>query len=220
MILSKRLIEYSKSQKNENDCFVFFDFDGTLTTKDSLMPFLKFCVGSFQYYLKLLVISPVLVMYLIGLLANDKAKVILLKYFLGGWHKDKLENLAQQFVEQKIPHLLFDIGINKLYEHQKCGHYCILVSASPELYLVKWAQQQGFDAIFGTQFELKNHKFTGQFIGKNCFGSEKVSRINEQLGPECWRNSIAYSDSRVDMPMLKQVTSGYLLEDDKFVMVK
>lgn len=220
MIFSESLKqEFINQEFNKDACFVFFDFDGTLTAKDSFMPFLKFCVGSWQYYFKLIIILPILVAYSLRLLANDKAKAIVLKWFLGGWNKDKLNSLAIQFVNQEIPKFLLDVGMQKLHYHQKQGHYCILVSASPELYLVEWAKSQGFDSILGTQLEFIDNKLTGEITGKNCFGDEKVVRINAEFGEKCWSNSVVYSDSKVDMPMLKRASKGYILENNVFVPI-
>ena len=53
---------------------VFFDFDGTITTKDSLAEFIKYAVGTKKYYLGLLIQSPMLIAFKLKLMANDKAK--------------------------------------------------------------------------------------------------------------------------------------------------
>ena len=68
----------------------FFDFDGTLTQGDTLMPFLRFMVGSPAYYAKLTWLGPVLAAYYTGLLRNDIAKQIVLKRYLAGYFAAEL----------------------------------------------------------------------------------------------------------------------------------
>lgn len=211
MILSKRL------QQREKDVpFAFFDFDGTLTTKDSFMPFLKYCVGSTQYYLKLIPILPILVGYLVGWIKNDRAKEIVLTHYLKGWSLATLETQSQGFNNEILPSMLLEEGLNALKHYQKQGYYCVLVSASPELYLKYWVEKYGFDGLIGTQLAFDNGILTGKLQGKNCFGEEKVKRIEAEFGIECWKNSVAYSDSKVDLPMLIQAEQGFLLVNQQF----
>ena len=51
-----------------NRPFAFFDFDGTLTVKDSLLPFLRKVSGSSTFYKKILFHSPVLLDICLNLL--------------------------------------------------------------------------------------------------------------------------------------------------------
>lgn len=62
--------------------FAFFDFDGTLTVKDSLLPFLRKVSGSSTFYKKILCHSPVLLGYLLKFIENHRAKEIILSSFL------------------------------------------------------------------------------------------------------------------------------------------
>lgn len=199
---------------------VYFDFDGTLTTKDSLMPFLKYCVGSVQYYAKLLIVSPILIGYLLKIIPNDVAKERVISSFLRGWSQKSIQEKAAQFARSCIPNFLLDVGMEKLKEHQARGDYCVLVSASPEIYLCIWSMLQGFDKTIATRFEFQDGIFTGKLLGKNCFGQEKVERIELELGEGCWVDSFAYSDSVVDMPMIQKSRFGFLLnKDGKFALV-
>src|SRR5690554_3954422 len=84
----------------------YFDFDGTLTTSDTLMPFLKYVVGSPVYYLKLAIITPILFAYATKLLRNDIAKQLVLKQYLAGRHVDDLFEHGRRFSEDIIPHML------------------------------------------------------------------------------------------------------------------
>ncbi|WP_257292907.1 haloacid dehalogenase-like hydrolase, partial [Endozoicomonas sp. ONNA1] len=62
------------TEAKEGAVVAFFDFDGTLTTGDTLMPFLKYVLGRRKYYAKLFLVSPILVAYFAKVLRNDIAK--------------------------------------------------------------------------------------------------------------------------------------------------
>ena len=52
----------------------FFDFDGTITTKDSLLEFIRFYHGDIKTILGILILSPILVLYKMKIIPNYKAK--------------------------------------------------------------------------------------------------------------------------------------------------
>ena len=64
-----------------NGRIAFFDFDGTITTKDTLLEFIKFYKGKYQFYLGFLVYSPFLVAYKLKIIPNYVAKQKVLQYF-------------------------------------------------------------------------------------------------------------------------------------------
>ena len=58
----------------EKHTIAAFDFDGTITTKDTLFDFVKFHVGSKNFYKGLIFLSPILILYKLGFIRNDIAK--------------------------------------------------------------------------------------------------------------------------------------------------
>lgn len=194
----------------------FFDFDGTLTTGDTLMPFFKFVVGTPIYYAKLALVSPVLGAYRFKLLRNDIAKQIVLKHYLAGYHIDDLFELGQRFSEEVIPNMLRPEGMERLRWHQEQGHECVLVSASMDVYLNAWAKREQFSEVISTALEInKSGYISGRILGVNCHGEEKLRRIM------VWRNgrnpieTFAYGDTAGDIPMVTSVDNGYLWEKRK-----
>lgn len=195
--------------------FAFFDFDGTLTTGDSFMPFLKALVGQKNYYLKIILLMPTLMGYLLGWVKNDVAKVKVLSAFLKNKTVNEIELFAQQHSFDLRPE-----GMKALRDCQQSGYICILVSASPALFLRAWAKQNGFQTVIATELETINGQFTGLLAGENCFGMEKVKRIETLFGKNCWKNSVAYSDSKADLPMLNQAESAFLWQNNQFIAIK
>ena len=154
-----------------------FDFDDTLTRRDSLLPFLWHVAGPVTFTWNALVLVPTLLRYVIGVMENGLAKERVLGQFLSGRSVKKIRSIAESFASKKISSLLDPEAMNRLHWHRKQGHATVLVSASPELYLRPWAEANGFDAVIGTQLATNDGRFTGRFETPNCYGPEKVRTI-------------------------------------------
>lgn len=200
--------------------FAFFDFDGTLTRTDTVLPFLRHdCGNDVLYFVRLLRHSPILLAYLCGKTSNLRAKETVFTAFLAGKEAERVAQSARDFAHFRLPELLLDVGMAKLRQHQEQGDFCVLVSASPEIYLHEWGKINGLDAVIGTRLQSVSGCLNGRVDGENCHDWGKVRRIEQQFGVDCWHNSVAYSDSRVDLPMLQKASHGFLLKNGEFVAI-
>ncbi|MGM0983739.1 MAG: HAD-IB family hydrolase [Pseudomonadota bacterium] len=198
----------------------FFDFDGTLTTGDTLMPFLKFVVGAPTYYAKLALVSPVLAAYFAKLLRNDITKQVVLKRYLVGYHIDDLFERGQRFSEEVVPAMLRPEGMERFRWHQEQGHACVLISASLDLYLAPWAREYGFDALFSSRLDiLPDGRVSGALQGPNCHGETKRAKLMEYLACRKAACTYGYGDSSADDAMLSATDRGYRWNGSGFVPV-
>lgn len=201
------------TKDSNNTPVAFFDFDGTLTTGDTLMPFLKFVVGAPRYYWYLILVSPILIAYILKLIPNDIAKQKVLELYLSGYPLSELFEKGKNFSQEVIPTMLRNEGMEKLRWHQTQGHTCVLVSASFDVWLKPWAESNGFDDILTTQLETNDGFVTGLIAGNNCYGQEKVRRIESWLNMKKISPSYTYGygDTTGDIPMLSLMDKGILL---------
>lgn len=200
----------------ESRPIAYFDFDGTLTTGDTLMPFLRYVVGAPTYYAKLAIISPVLAAYVTKLLRNDIAKQLVLQHYLSGYHIDELFEHGQHFSENVIPKMLRPEGMERLRWHQAQGHECVLVSASMDVYLNAWAGSEQFSGVICTTLEQSDNGYvSGKINGQNCHGDEKTKRIMEWQGSINPLDTYAYGDTAGDLPMLLATRHGYIWKKAK-----
>ncbi|MCB0494667.1 MAG: HAD-IB family hydrolase [Cyclobacteriaceae bacterium] len=194
--------------KAENKRLVLFDFDGTLTKRDSLFAFLKFFKG-YNYYLKNIIASlPVLIGYKLGLLDASDAKEKLLTFFFKNITTGEFESRCKQFSEEQLPLILNRPIVEKFQEHIAQGDRVIIVSASIEKWIKPWANQWDVE-VLGTKLATKDGLITGKFEGKNCNGQEKVDRIKSYLNVSEFLEIWAYGDSKGDKPMLDMADIAY-----------
>lgn len=198
--------------------FAFFDFDGTLTRTDTVLPFLRHYTGNDKtFFAKLLPLLPLLAAYLLGLVSNAVAKQALCRRYLRDVCETDVLAVAGRFAETVLPALLRPEGMERLHHHRERGDYCVLVSAAPDWYLSAWARQHGFDDLFATRMATQAHgRISGEIDGINCHGSNKVRLLEHAYGTDCWDGSYAYSDSRSDLPMLQRAEHAFLWRCGRF----
>ncbi len=182
-----------------------FDFDGTITTKDTLLEFIKFYKGTVPFYKGLLLLSPMLVLFKLKFIRNWRAKEIMLSFFFSGTPVEDFDAKCVLFAEKIIPSLIRPNALRHLKEHQQNGDKVVIVSASTENWIKPWANSLGVDLI-GTLLEVTDGKITGKIKGRNCYGAEKVVRVKEYLKGETYDHIYAYGDSSGDNELLKYAT--------------
>lgn len=178
-----------------------FDFDGTLTTKDSLGDFILFSFGGFKTIIGAVLLSPTLAAYALGLMDNNKAKQKVLNYFFAGMSVEKMRELGERYAKQRNANILRPAGLDKLKWHQQQNHVIVIVSASAEFWLKPWTEQMGVKLI-ATKLAEKDGFLTGDFDGENCHGEEKVKRIKADYDLSEFKTIYAYGDTSGDKPML------------------
>lgn len=177
---------------------VAFDFDGTLTTKDTLIAFIRYACGNGAFLLGFLLFSPLLVLMKLGLYPNYKAKQKVFAHFFEGMRQEDFDNLCQAFAASS-KHLLRPKGIEAVNQAISEGADVLIVSASID----NWVQPF-FPSVkvVGTQIEIIDGKLSGRFLTKNCYGQEKVNRILSLYPHRQDYHLAAYGDSRGDQELL------------------
>lgn len=178
-----------------------FDFDGTLTYKDSFLEFIRYYHGSRAFYLGMLRMSPWLLAYKAKLIPNWQAKEKVLEHFFGRQPEEEFREKGEAFARQLIPAMLRPKAEKALKKHLAAGDRVLVVSASAEPWLEAWCRELGIE-LLATSLECKNGQITGRIMGKNCYGPEKVKRLRNYLNLEDYAEVYVYGDSKGDREML------------------
>lgn len=179
----------------------FFDFDGTITNRDSLLGFIRFAVGDIKFILGLVALSPMLILYKLKLIPNYKAKEMMLSYFFKGMDEISFQNRAREYSLNHLDTIVRKEALEKLMWHKSNGHKVVVVSASLENWLKPWCDRYAVELI-ATRLEIKDKIVTGRFLTKNCHGKQKVLRIKKEYELKDYNYIYAYGDSNGDRDML------------------
>ena len=191
-----------------------FDFDGTLTKRDTFMPFLARGLGWPRFLLALLKCLPWLAAFALRLTPNHVAKQKLMLATLKNKTTAQMNDWTSRWLTQDFPGQLQSWTMARLAEHQQQGHCCVMVSASPDIYLKRVAQQLGFDALLCTEMAVVDGRLTGLMKTPNCHGEQKVLRLKawmvERFGADPEGATLyAYGDTSGDKPMLRMAAHAF-----------
>ena len=188
-----------------NRAIAFFDFDGTITTKDSLLEFIRYVKGDAAFYFGFLLHSPILILYKIQIVSNHFAKEMILRYFFGKMEVDVFKKHCEHFINEKLPSLIRPKALHEIKRLQARGADVVVVSASPENWLGAWCSSIGTTCI-ATKLVIDHDKITGKIDGRNCHGEEKVNRIRSAYNLDDFSSVYAYGDTPGDRHMLSLAT--------------
>ncbi|RYG06234.1 MAG: haloacid dehalogenase-like hydrolase, partial [Chitinophagaceae bacterium] len=157
----------------------FFDFDGTITTKDTLLEFIKFCKGKPAFYAGFLLNAHYLVGFKAGIITNQRAKERILEYFFNNTSAKDFREYCKRFAAEALPSLIRPGAITEIERLKAAGIDVVIVTASAEDWVKPWTEAMGVK-LMGTRLELIREILTGKIRDINCYGEEKVRRIKEQ----------------------------------------
>lgn len=191
---------------------IIFDLDGTLTKRDTYIPFLVLCLREFGLRrLSVMVLPFYILLYTFSIISNHQLKEIFLDKILSGISLGQLEPVSEKFVLNIINRGLNEPIIKILNEHFEQGDKVIMVSASFDFYVMKIAKRIGIDQVVCTKAEVNDGIITGRILGKNCHGQEKVRRLENLLSQSDLSSSVLYTDHYSDYPLLRKVKKGILV---------
>ena len=183
-----------------------FDFDGTLTRRDTLAPFLIYACGRRAFARAASRAMTAGARTRLGAGAadthhRDAAKSVLLADLLGGrdraWLSDSGANYARRLSNQVRPEMAAQVAW-----HRSEGHELVMVSASLCAYLDPFGREHQFDHVIAVSMQSDpSGRLTGLLDGPNVRGPEKAVRFGEWLGgdsAEIW----AYGNSSGDAELL------------------
>lgn len=195
--------EISVNMEPTKSKIAVFDFDGTLTTRDTMFDFIGFACGKFRLYVGLVLFAPVIAVMFMKIIDNNRCKQMLLSWYFKGMTYERFKNLGEAY-STRAKTLLRGSTLHLLKQRQYEGCKVYVVSASIKEWVAPVCRKLGVADVLATEFEVDaDGILTGRFSVHNCFGQEKVNRL---LKVEPCREKYylyAYGDSRGDREMFE-----------------
>lgn len=186
-----------------------FDFDGTITKRDSFLPFILYSVGFKRFYLGLLLLCPSILFYIIKITSSKSLKEKFIRHFFSNVSYDIFKLQVESFTKNKLPKLINPQAFQCITRHIELGHRIIVISANFEDLIGNWCNEVGISEYSCTHLSRNNGYLTGKIYGKNCSGKEKVSRLKSLVGPLNNFVIYAYGDSKGDRELLQIANYPY-----------
>jgi len=179
-----------------------FDFDGTLTSKDTLKDFLIYNFGYISFFKGIISTSFILFLYILRIVDSHTAKETLFRHFFISWDEKLFNKACEDYSLTQIDQLIRPSGRTKIDWHIEQGHHLIIVSASLKNWITLWARKNGFADVIATEAEVEKGLLTGKFLTPNCKGEEKRRRFLKKFPNRDQYVLYVYGDSKGDKALL------------------
>lgn len=198
--------------------FAFFDFDDTLASGDSILPYLLYCIGKGLAPKKqVLRAATGFIRWKLNPAQASASKESTLS-FIAGRTVEEMDDVARGFFRDVQHKRFFQAGLKALWNLRAQGVKPVIVSASPDVYMRVIAEFLPVEAVLSTPCEVIDGRYTGR-VGENCKGDEKPRRIEawlqeKELSIDKERSS-GYGDSPSDAPMMLLTGTPVLVNPKK-----
>ena len=178
-----------------------FDFDGTLTTRETFPDFLDHAVPRWRLRLGKVVLAPLVLGYRLGLVSGVLIRAVIVWFGFRGVDAAMVAARGRDFADIVLPGLLRPEAMARLRWHQARGDTVVLVSGGLEPYLRPWCEAQGI-ACLGSVLAQRNGRLTGGYDGAQCVRAEKARRVRAAYDLSQYEHVHAYGDTPEDHELL------------------
>ena len=137
----------------------------------------------------------------------------------------ELASMHREFTQKFIRPLILPKAVALVNQHLAAGDYCVIITATNSFITKPIAQMFGVDKLIATDLVVQSDRFTGEILGTPCFQSGKVDKLVQWLNSEVaisaelqLQESIFYSDSINDFPLLQQVKEAVVVDGDEMLI--
>jgi phosphatidylglycerophosphatase C len=199
---------------DQSPCVAVFDLDGTLTWRDTLLPYLLgYAARHPLRWPRLWRAPPAVIAY--GVANHDRGwlKSQIIRAVMGGDPRAPIEAWSNAFVGRLEHRRAFrPAALASVEAHRAAGDHLVLLSASPDLYVPRIGRLLGFERTLCTEVAWSNSgRLDGALLTANRRGEEKTRCLAWLRSQYPGRALVAYGNSDSDLPHLGQADRAVLV---------
>lgn len=130
---------------------------------------------------------------------------------LDRWHTD--------FMQARILPMIGGPARQLVKGHLQAQDLCAIITATNSFVTTPIAREFGVAHLIATEPEICEGRFTGRVAGTPCYRDGKIVRLDQWLASlgrrlDQFSESVFYSDSHNDIPLLQRVTRAVAVDPD------
>lgn len=129
------------------------------------------------------------------------------------------DSLHEKFMAGFVEPMMLPAALALLKQHRDAGDFCLIMTATNRYVTEPIAHLLGVDALIATELELIDDRLTGKVAGIANFQEGKVRNLElwlaKQEGQLSLDNSVFYSDSFNDLPLLEIASRAVAVDPDE-----
>lgn len=189
---------------------VFFDLDGTITRRDTLVPYVLSLLMRRPWRLpRLLGVLPALLRFATGNADHGELKGQLLRCALGGLPRRVIDAHTARFVPRLLANGIRADARRAIDAHRSQQDHLVLMSASVDLYVPAIGSALGFSETICSRVRWQGDRLHGALLSPNVRGQEKLVQVRQMRMRFPDARTIAYGNSMPDLPHLDSVDQGW-----------
>ena len=185
-----------------------FDFDGTITTRETMPDFVRRSVSKPRLVLGQLLLAPLVIGYKSGLVSGTVIRRVLVRFAYSGSSVARLKADGAEFARDVLPATLRPEMMQRIAWHKEQGHKVVVVSGGLDVYLQPWCREHELELVCST-LEEQEGVLTGRYLGKQCVLAEKAQRVRERYDLNLAEVIYAYGDTPEDKELLGMAHHRY-----------
>ena len=178
-----------------------FDFDGTITTLETMPVFLRRSIPRHRLVLGWIVLAPLILAYRLRLVPGTFVRRVVVWFGYAGLSRSAVGAAGEAFARDYLPTVLRPEAMERLAWHKEQGHRVVVVSGGLDVYLAPWCKAAGVE-LLGSSLLSRGGILTGRYSGRQCVRDEKVRRVRKLCDLHAYPVIYAYGDTPEDHAML------------------
>lgn len=179
-----------------------FDFDGTLTVREMLPPFVYAAVPRSRLRRGRLLLAPWVAGYRLGWVSGAVIRERIAHAGFRGMPEAEYRAAGERFAREVLPSVLRPDAMARVDWHRRRGDTVAVVSGGYDVYLSHWCRAHGLDLLCSS-LEVADGVLTGRYAGAQCVGEEKPRRVRERYALADFASIHAYGDTPEDFALLR-----------------
>jgi len=186
----------------------FWDLDGTLIDGAVTGYLVRHLVARGQMQKRrLAVMAAYNVLYKLNLLTAEGIHRAASNLVVG-WKIDDAQRVMAEVMAEHVHRNVWAEAVDRIRWHKSQGHVQAVVTGGPEYAARLLSDKLGIEHVLASRTPIRDGRIAPDFSPEDlCFGEAKVGRVRAfaaERGVDL-SQSYAYSDSRSDLPMLREV---------------
>lgn len=185
-----------------------FDFDGTITDRETMPDFMRMAVRPGRLASGRLVLLPLFLGYRAGIVSGSAIRSAICSWGFRRVPMRELEAHGRRFADEFLPTTLRPEAMARIAWHQARGDVVVVVSGGLDLYLEPWCRARGLHLLCSS-LEQRDGMATGRYEGRQCVRAEKTRRVAERFPLAAYSRIFAYGDTKEDDELLAMAHEPY-----------
>lgn len=185
-----------------------FDFDGTITVRETMPDFMRASVRPGRVWLGSIIVVPFLLGYKARIVSGTVIRSVLCWVGFRDIPTHELEACGKRFAQDVLPATLRKEAMDRIAWHKRRGDTVVVVSGGLDVYLSHWCREHDVELLCSV-LEQREGRFTGRYLGRQCVHDEKARLVRERFPPAKYSRVFAYGDTREDRELLALAHEPY-----------